>query len=70
MFSRSKRGELISNDDLLDTQKTLIKNFEVWFQTKDFSAIELQFMSEGQKFNFFPKKCPIVVSVVLTAAFS
>ena len=54
----------------MDIQKTLVKNFEMWFQTKDFSAIELQFMSEGQKFNFFPKKCPIVVSVVLTAAFS
>ena len=35
-----------------------------------FNAIKFEIMSDGQKFNFFAKKYPIVVNAVFIASFS
>ena len=40
------------------------------FKHCHFDAIEFQIMSEGQKFIFIAKKCPIAVSVAFTESFS
>ena len=66
----SKRGKLIFRHNVLDIQKTSIKNSEVCAKQGHFNTIEFQITSEGQKVNFFAKKCPIVVSVVFAISFS
>ena len=50
--------------------KTWTKNFEVCFKQWYFNATEFEIILDGQKLNFFKKKCLIVVSVVFTASFS
>ena len=50
---------------MLDIQKAWIKNFEVCLERLHFNTIDQQIMFDGQQFNFFTKKFPIVVIVFL-----
>ena len=53
----------------LNIQKRSIKNFETSFKHWHFSAIDFQIMLDGQKSNFFAKKCLTVASDVIVILF-
>ena len=70
-FLKVRKAKVSSFQGLNEVNLFLVTTFLLDYtdrQTHD--STEFQIMSDGQKFNFFAKKCPIVVRVVFTGSFS